>query len=171
MRRPDRGVGRAPGGCLHRPPTRHSGVSSMAQPATISADYTHLPSEVAASLALLVEARQPAMVRKPSSLAKSMIAQQIAADGGCEYVDIGRSCSTPWTFAASLGATPPTAPAGRRRCSCRRRTTPVSGSSTSKNCLCACRWYKRRSINSRSNARLANANSPRAHRLSPTATE
>ena len=28
----------------------------------------------------------------------------------------GRSCSTPWTFAASPGATPPTAPAGRRRC-------------------------------------------------------
>ena len=34
----------------------------MTQPATISADYTLRPSEVAATLALLVEARQPAML-------------------------------------------------------------------------------------------------------------
>ena len=32
----------------------------MTQPATISADYTLRPSELAATLALLVEARQPA---------------------------------------------------------------------------------------------------------------
>ena len=34
----------------------------MTQPATISADYTLRPSEVAATLALLVEALQPAML-------------------------------------------------------------------------------------------------------------
>ena len=34
----------------------------MTQPATISADYTLRPSELATTLALLVEARQPAMV-------------------------------------------------------------------------------------------------------------
>ena len=34
----------------------------MTQPATISADYTLRPSELAAVLALLVEARQPCIV-------------------------------------------------------------------------------------------------------------
>ena len=34
----------------------------MTQPATISADYTLRPSELAVTLALLIEARQPAMV-------------------------------------------------------------------------------------------------------------
>ena len=37
----------------------------MTQPDTISADYTLRPSELAATLALLVEARQPAMVWGP----------------------------------------------------------------------------------------------------------
>ena len=60
----------------------------MTQPATISADYTLRPSELAATLALLVEARQPAMVWGPLGSAKSMIAQQVAADGGREYVDV-----------------------------------------------------------------------------------
>ena len=60
----------------------------MTQPDTISADYTLRPSELAATLALLVEARQPAMVWGPPGSAKSMIAQQVAADGGREYVDI-----------------------------------------------------------------------------------
>ena len=60
----------------------------MTQPATISADYTLRPSELAATLALLVEARQPAMVWGPPGSAKSMIAQQVAADGGREYVDV-----------------------------------------------------------------------------------
>ena len=60
----------------------------MTQPNTISADYTLRPSELAATLALLVEARQPAMVWGPPGSAKSMIAQQVAADGGREYVDI-----------------------------------------------------------------------------------
>ena len=37
----------------------------MTQPATISADYTLRPSELAAVLALLVEARQPCIVWGP----------------------------------------------------------------------------------------------------------
>ena len=60
----------------------------MTKPDTISADYTLRPSELAAPLALLVEARQPAMVWGPPGSAKSMIAQQVAADGGREYVDV-----------------------------------------------------------------------------------
>ena len=60
----------------------------MTQPATISADYTLRPSELSATLALLVEARQPTMVWGPPGSAKSMIAQQVAADGGREYVDV-----------------------------------------------------------------------------------
>ncbi len=59
----------------------------MTQPATISADYTLRPSELAATLALLVEARQPAMVWGPPGSAKSMIAQQVAAD---DLLDAGR---------------------------------------------------------------------------------
>ena len=59
----------------------------MTQPTTISADYTLRPSELAATLALLVEARQPAIVWGPPGSAKSMIAQQVAADASREYVD------------------------------------------------------------------------------------
>ena len=60
----------------------------MTQPATISADYTLRPSEVAATLALLVEARQPAMVWGGPGTAKSMIAQQVATAGNRQYVDV-----------------------------------------------------------------------------------
>ena len=60
----------------------------MTQPATISADYTLRPSELAATLALLVEARQPAIVWGPPGSAKSHIAQQVAADAAREYVDV-----------------------------------------------------------------------------------
>ena len=67
----------------------------MTQPATISADYTLRPSELAATLALLVEARQPAMVWGPPGSAKSMIAQQVAADGGC--------CHGNWLVSAAGG--------------------------------------------------------------------
>ena len=73
---------------MSAPPPRHFGVLSMTQPATISADYTLRPSELAATLALLVEARQPAMVWGAPGTAKSMIAQQVATDGGREYVDV-----------------------------------------------------------------------------------
>ena len=140
----------------------------MTNPDTISADYTLRPSELAATLALLVEARQPAMVWGPPGSAKSMIAQQVAAVAASMSTS-GRSCSTPWTCAASPGATPPTAPAGRRPSSCRRPVTPASGSSTSKSCLPACRWSRPLFTSSRSNARLANTSSPRARRSSPAA--
>ena len=54
----------------------------------------------------------------------------------------GRCSSTPWISAASRGATAPTAPAGRRRPSCRRPTIRAAGSSTSKSCRPPCRWCK-----------------------------
>ena len=60
----------------------------MTDPDTISADYTLRPSELAETLALLVEARQPAVVWGPPGSAKSDIAQQVAAAAGREYVDI-----------------------------------------------------------------------------------
>ena len=60
----------------------------MTDPDTISADYTLRPSELAATLALLVEARQPCVVWGPPGAAKSMIAQQVAADAGRLYVDV-----------------------------------------------------------------------------------
>ena len=60
----------------------------MTDPDTISADYTLRPSELAATLALLVEARQPCVVWGPPGVAKSMIAQQVAADAARKYVDV-----------------------------------------------------------------------------------
>ena len=60
----------------------------MTDPDTISADYTLRPSELAATLALLVEARQPTLVWGPPGAAKSAIAQQVAADAGRRYVDV-----------------------------------------------------------------------------------
>ena len=55
---------------------------------TITADYTLRPSELAHTLSLLVEARQPAIVWGPPGCAKSQIAQQVAADAGREYIDV-----------------------------------------------------------------------------------
>ena len=49
----------------------------MTEPATISADYTLRPSELAAVLALLVQARQPCIISGPPGAAKSMIARQV----------------------------------------------------------------------------------------------
>ena len=60
----------------------------MTDPDTISADYTLRPSDLAATLALLVEARQPVIVWGPPGAAKSMIARQVAADAGRQYVDV-----------------------------------------------------------------------------------
>ena len=60
----------------------------MTDPDTISADYTLRPSELAATLALLVEARQPCIVWGPPGCAKSQIAQQLAAETGHTYVDV-----------------------------------------------------------------------------------
>ena len=55
---------------------------------TISADYSLRPSELASTLALLVEARQPVVVWGAPGCAKSQIAQQVAAQAGREYVDV-----------------------------------------------------------------------------------
>ena len=60
----------------------------MTDPDTISADYTLRLSELAATLALLVEARQPTLVWGPPGTAKSMIAQQVATAAGRQYVDV-----------------------------------------------------------------------------------
>ena len=60
----------------------------MTDPDPVSADYTLRPSELAATLALLVKARQPTLVWGPPGTAKSMIAQQVAADAGRQYVDV-----------------------------------------------------------------------------------
>ena len=55
---------------------------------TISADYSLRPSELASTLALLVEARQPVVVWGAPGCAKSQIARQVAAQAGREYVDV-----------------------------------------------------------------------------------
>ena len=60
----------------------------MTDPASISADYTLRPGELAETLALLVEARQPAIVWGPPGSAKSDIARQVAIQAGREYVDV-----------------------------------------------------------------------------------
>ena len=60
----------------------------MTDPDTIAADYTLRPSELAETLALLVEARQTTMVWGPPGSAKSQIAQQVAADTGRQYIDV-----------------------------------------------------------------------------------
>ena len=60
----------------------------MTVPENISADYTLRPSELAAVLALLVEARQPCILWGPPGSAKSMIAQQVAASASRRYVDV-----------------------------------------------------------------------------------
>ena len=60
----------------------------MTDPDTISADYTLRPSELAETLALLVEARQPTLVWGPPGSAKSDIARQVAAAARRRYVDV-----------------------------------------------------------------------------------
>ena len=60
----------------------------MTDPVTISADYSLRPSELAATLALLVEARQPTILWGGPGTAKSAISRQIADDAGRQYVDV-----------------------------------------------------------------------------------
>ena len=60
----------------------------MPDPDTISADYTLRPSELAATLALLVEVRQPVILWGAPGSAKSAVAQQVAADAARQYVDV-----------------------------------------------------------------------------------
>ncbi len=57
-------------------------------PDTVSADYALNPNELASTLALLVEARQPCIVWGPPGCAKSQIAQQVAAEAGRAYIDV-----------------------------------------------------------------------------------
>ncbi len=60
----------------------------MTDPDTISADYALRPSELAPTLALLVEARQPAILWGAPGCAKSALARQVAADASRAYVDV-----------------------------------------------------------------------------------
>ena len=60
----------------------------MHDPDTISADYTLRPSEVAATLKVLIDAKQPVMVWGPPGCAKSEVAQQVAAETGRSYYDV-----------------------------------------------------------------------------------
>ncbi len=60
----------------------------MPRSVPISADYTLPPSDLATTLALMVEARQPVIVWGPPGCAKSEIAQQVAASADREYVDV-----------------------------------------------------------------------------------
>ena len=60
----------------------------MPDPDTISADYTLRPSEVAATLKVLIEAKQPVMVWGPPGCAKSEVAQQVAAETARIYYDV-----------------------------------------------------------------------------------
>ena len=60
----------------------------MTDPDSISADYTLRPSELAATLKVLVEARQPVMVWGGPGCGKSEVAQQVAAEGGRAYYDV-----------------------------------------------------------------------------------
>ena len=60
----------------------------MTEPQTISADYTLRPSELAETLAVLIEARQPCMVWGPPGCGKSQVANQTADRLGYEYMDV-----------------------------------------------------------------------------------
>ena len=60
----------------------------MTVPDTISADYTLRPSEIADTLALLVEARQATILWGAPGCAKSQIEQQVAAAPNRRYVDV-----------------------------------------------------------------------------------
>ena len=60
----------------------------MTDPVSVAADYSLKPSELAATLAVLVEARQPTMIWGPPGCAKSMVAQQVAANAARNYVDV-----------------------------------------------------------------------------------
>ena len=60
----------------------------MTLPETISADYTLRPSELAETLAVLIEARQPCMVWGGPGCGKSQVANQTADRLGYHYMDI-----------------------------------------------------------------------------------
>ena len=55
---------------------------------TIAADYALRPSELAETLRLMIEAKEPCMVWGPPGTAKSDIAGQVAAGAGRDYRDV-----------------------------------------------------------------------------------
>ena len=55
---------------------------------TISADYTLRPSQVADTLKVLIDAKQPVMVWGAPGCAKSEVAQQVAAETARTYYDV-----------------------------------------------------------------------------------
>ena len=99
------GDGRRPGeGAAPLP--RHSGACPMTLPDTISADYTLRPAELAATLKVLVEARQPrdglgARPAVPRARSRSRSPPRAAAPTATS----ARFSSIPSTCAASPGAT------------------------------------------------------------------
>ena len=133
----------------------------MHDPDTISADYTLRPSELAATLKILVEARQPVMVWGGPGIGKSEVAQQVAAEGGRAYYDVRALLLDPRRpAAASPGATATTAPAGLRRTSCHPAPAPTSTSSTWRSSPPACRWCRPRCSSSSATASAASTSSP-----------
>ena len=103
----------------------------MTDPDTISADYTLRPSDLAATLALLVEARQPCVVWGPPGAAKSMIAQQVAADAGRAQEDL-RTCR----YCISIQRRPPGVLVWNRGRVCRQPSS-LRGS-TSRSSIAGC---------------------------------
>ena len=72
---------------------------------TISADYTLRPGELAETLALLVEARQPTLVWGAPGSAKSDIARRSPPPPDAGTSTSAHCCSILSTCAASPGAT------------------------------------------------------------------
>ena len=60
----------------------------MIDPDTISTDYTLRPNELADTLVLLVEARQPAISWGAPGCTKSALAPQVAAGANHQYLDV-----------------------------------------------------------------------------------
>ncbi len=60
----------------------------MTDPHTIAAVYSLRPSNLAGTLSLLVEARQPATAWGPPGCAKSRIARQVAAETDRESINV-----------------------------------------------------------------------------------
>ena len=88
----------------------------------ISADYTLCPSEPASTLALPVEARQPASSGdRPAPPSRRSPGRSRPTRAASTWIS-GRCCPIPPVCAASPGTIRRTAPAGRRRPSCRPRT-------------------------------------------------
>ena len=111
------------------------------------------PERARATLALLVDARQPCIVWGPPGAAKSQTAQQVAAEANRQYVDVRALLldpvdlrGIPWRDGAD-----------------RTRWAPPAF-------LPPCRWSGLRFISWCSTARWASTSCPKARRSSPAAT-